>query len=401
MGLSVTYPAFNERVTETIAKYPALQRLRDNKRAMFDAIVEKIVGAGSFHDAADIDDWAEILNNSFLSIDTTIAQYGWDYNFGTQENPMTVSDIFVSVIDRHNAALSIYTPGQPIQYTASMFRDNTDIIYAPDGVASGDVSYCFYGCLSLMMLGNIDFSGATNMSYLFNGCRSLILPDEWNLTLPEVTTIYHTKDGLNTIRRKKLVINAPKLREIGSSFLGVYDEVEFVNCDAITIMRGASIRDISKITGLNLSKINDSYGAFAWSSGSIPLQELHLKEGSYIRYRQSIRGGSNNSSASSRNGTVATAYNPNLFSNQAKVELLEHLYDWTRNSELDNLEDLTVTTANDEYPYTRLLSFSSHKSSFINYCIENEKLGCTTSDDATTAEGKITAYLTGRGWSWS
>jgi hypothetical protein len=178
-----------------------------------------------------------------------------------------------------------------------------------------------------------------------------------------------------------------------------YDEVEFVNCDAISYLRYGSLVGIKKITGLNLSNINDSYGAFAWSSTSIPLQELHLKEGSYIRYAQSIRGGVNNANASSRNGTKATQYGTAWFSNQAKVELLEHLYNWTRNP--DELEDLTVTTANDDYPYTRLLPFGSCKSSFISYCIENEKLDCTTSDDATTAEGKITDFLTRRGWSWS
>jgi len=402
MSTLITYPTFSADVQATIDKYPALQHLLTNKRAMFAALLQSgIIGSGDTSDF-DMDRWAAKLSEQFVSIDSTIDTLGYDdYNFGTSQEPITISTIFKNIIANHNKSFTDknLTAGS-ITYTANMFKNDNEIIYAPSGVAAANMASCFEGCKCLIGIGDIDWSAVTNMTKCFSSCSSLILPYNWTITFPNLTTTAKCFESGNATRLGKLTLTAPKLENINNSFVNIYDEVEFINCDNITYLGGSSIGSVRKITGLNMSKVNDSYGAFYHTSTVI--QELHLKEGSYIRYAQSLRGGSNNNVASSRQG--ATVFTLTAVSNQVKAEFISHLYNWINdpdNQKEENGGPGDLTLIEQDYPFTRVIPSGTWRTSFLSYCIENELFNCTTSDDATSADAKLKSFVEGRGWSWS
>lgn len=357
MSTTITYPAFSADVQATIDKYPALQHLLTNKRAMFAVLLEKF---GQAERLKDIDNLDDVLNEVFLSIDTTIQTLGYDsYNWGTEQEPVTISTLFKEAIDVNDAtcAENIQTPPN-VQYSANLFKNNNDIIYVPSGTAAANMSSCFEGCKCLIGIGDIDWSATTNMSKCFHECSSLKLD--------------------------KIIIEAPLL--INISGLGLTaDEIEFKDCPAFSTISTASLT-CRKLSGINISLINSGSN---FLSAKITLEELHLIEGSYIRYSNSILNYANSSS------TFYNILTSSRISNQPIAEIISHIYNWTNNE--DNLEDITLTNSF----YRRSLILGNNKTSFLSYCIENELFGCTSSDDATSADAKLQSYVEGRGWSWS
>ncbi len=305
----------SENLKKVMAAIPEIKDLADKKEAMRQALLAKGI------DESNLDDftkYADILKSFNFSIDSAIETNGYTKNFGTDDEPMTLSSIIAEEL-KHNAVLKDMT-----EYKAYDFNNDSLITYLTVKPINGSLTYFCNGATSLLYVPKLDFSKCTSLGFAFYGVGCKFYHDEYTVDLAKCSNVTWSR-ALEF--GKKIIIK---------------------NMDNISDVSGLWYQNslVERIEGLNLSKITGRTHVFLEAAPSIT--HIDFAKGSVIRcanVMSCLPKEPSNPTTKFDNYDAETLYN-----------LCDHAYDWNTNP--DNYTK--IETEYKSYDYTCLNYYNYH-----------------------------------------
>lgn len=281
----------SENLKKVMEAMPAVKDLADKKEAMRQALIAKGIDEGNLDDFTK---YANILKSFNFSIDSTIETNGYTKNFGTDDEPMTLSSIMAEEL-KHNAVLKDKT-----EYKAYDFNGDDLITYLTVKPINGSLAYFCTNATSLLYVPQLDFSKCTSLNWAFSGCNynNMILHDEYTVDLSNCESLVYTQFPFT----KKLIIK--NMRDDCPVSQTFYYNIT-----------------IESIEGLNLTYHTGRVNVLF--IGASKLTHIGFAEGSVIRAANVV---SNLYDEPTADETQWDKYDAETLYN-----LCNHAYDWTTN----------------------------------------------------------------------
>lgn len=281
----------SENLKKVMEAMPAVKDLADKKEAMRQALIAKGIDEGNLDDFTK---YANILKSFNFSIDSTIETNGYTKNFGTDDEPMTLSSIMAEEL-KHNAVLKDKT-----EYKAYDFNGDDLITYLTVKPINGSLAYFCTNATSLLYVPQLDFSKCTSLNWAFSGCNynSMILHDEYTVDLSSCKSLAYTQFPF----AKKLIIK--NMRDDCPVSQTFYNNVT-----------------IESIEGLNLTYHTGRVNVLF--IGASKLTHIGFAEGSVIRAANVV--------SNLYNEPTADETQWDKYDAETLYNLCNHAYDWTTN----------------------------------------------------------------------
>ena len=171
----------SENLKKQMAAHPEIAKLAEQKLAMRAALIKAGVDEES---ATDFTKYADLLRSLGFSIDSTIEANGYTYNYGTEENPVTLSSCMADMLKANEVLATMES------YKARDFYNDANIMYLTVKPLSADMSYFCSGAKNLRYVPQLDFSGVKNMTAVFYGTKSgMCMHDEYIVDLAHCATL--------------------------------------------------------------------------------------------------------------------------------------------------------------------------------------------------------------------
>lgn len=301
----------SEHLLEMMDKYPEVKRLADNKVALRQALLDK---GFTEEQVEDMSGYADLLKTLDFSIDQVIEQNGYTHNFGTEENPVTLSSVLADELSFHETAMpsiTEYGNGE------NQFYKEGRLTYLAVKPCVGDMYKFCFGASHLQFIPQMDWSKVTKISTTFgnNAKQTMYVHDTYTIDCSSMTAI----NALAANFTRELV------------FTNMSD-----TCSTGNLLNGTRINpDITKfltlesVVGLNLSAMTVnglSYNAnYANNVNSqiYCVPHIELAEGSIIRTANVITG---KYSDPGKEDTTTDGWDT-----ETLYGFLTHAYDWTTN----------------------------------------------------------------------
>ena len=181
----------SENLKKQMAAHPEIAKLAEQKLAMRAALIKAGVGEDS---ATDFTKYADLLRSLGFSIDSTIEANGYTCNYGTEENPITLSSCMADMLKANEVLATMES------YKARDFYNDTNIMYLTVKPLSSDMSFFCAGAKNLQYIPQLDYTTMTCASWLFNGVN--VCMDECVFDIPKCVEIGYT----NFSFAKRLII---------------------------------------------------------------------------------------------------------------------------------------------------------------------------------------------------
>lgn len=175
----------SDNLKAVMARHPEIKKLAEQKEAMRQALIAKGISEESLDDFSK---YADILGAFSFSIDSTIEANNYTYNFGTEDEPVTLSNMYADFID-YNRCLSdieIYTSGN--------FKNDNNILYLTEKPLASNMDYFCYEANNLLYIPQFDFSNVTSLQYAFTNNSNCLL-DEYILDLKLCNKLAYSQFG--------------------------------------------------------------------------------------------------------------------------------------------------------------------------------------------------------------
>lgn len=175
----------SENLKKQMAAHPEIAKLAEQKLAMRAALIKAGVDEDS---ATDFTKYADLLRSLGFSIDSTIEANGYTYNYGTEENPVTLSSCMADMLKTNEVLATMES------YKARDFYNDTNIMYLTVKPLSSDMSHFCHGASNLRYVPKgLDFSGVKSLSYAFytstSSAKQAYMYEEYTIDLASCTNI--------------------------------------------------------------------------------------------------------------------------------------------------------------------------------------------------------------------